>query len=150
MFTCSGGSDYPTRESGKACFSKDMETNEEDGCGMVASVGLCDRVCVAGFCGVNDPPLEYRGSTNVLYVYLKEYDDDKQQSDSELVLKILIPILAFVLMTLVTLILVKKRMTKKLIVASSQADGVYGVDGKDSDDDAKTIETGVDINKVSA
>lgn len=74
MFTCSGESDYPTRESGKACFSKDMETNEADGCGFVASVGPCSRVCVGGFCGANDPPLEYRGTTNVLYVYLKEYE----------------------------------------------------------------------------
>jgi hypothetical protein len=63
MFTCSGGSTYPTRESGKACFSKDMATNEEDGCGFVASAGTCDRVCESGFCGVNDPPLEHRGTT---------------------------------------------------------------------------------------
>jgi len=51
-----------------------MQTNIEDGCGFVAAVGPCDRVCVAGSCGVNEVPLEGHGTTNVLYVYLADYD----------------------------------------------------------------------------
>jgi hypothetical protein len=77
MFTCSGDGRYSTRASGMSCFSSDMEQNERDGCGWVAAVGSCDRVCVGGFCGVHVPPLEYRGSTNVLYVYVKKYDNER-------------------------------------------------------------------------
>ena len=42
MFTCTGQSDFPTAESGKACFSQDMETNVRDGCDWVSAVGPCD------------------------------------------------------------------------------------------------------------
>jgi len=80
MFTCSSNNDYPTFESGKACFSKNMQTNIEDGCDFVAAAGPCDHVCVAGFCGVNEVPLEDHGTTNVLYVYLADYDDTSAAS----------------------------------------------------------------------
>jgi hypothetical protein len=78
MFTCSSnGSDdnaflYPLADMGKSCFSDTMERNEEGGCGYVAAVGPCDRVCLAGFCGANQPPVEGRGTTNVVYVYMAD------------------------------------------------------------------------------
>jgi hypothetical protein len=118
LFACNGGSGYPTRESGKACFSEDMATNERDGCGMVASVGTCDRVCVAGFCGANDPPLESRGTTNVLSIYMREYkgEDDfrkpaqqqqqqqQQTSDATEALKIALPILVALVLAFVAFV----------------------------------------------
>ena len=109
MFTCSGESDYPTRESGKACFSKDMETNEADGCGFVASVGPCSRVCVGGFCGANDPPLEYRGTTNVLYVYMKEYEGTDKSGGANVVLKIVVPIAVLIVLAGCLLIIWKHK-----------------------------------------
>ena len=116
MFTCSGESDYPTRESGKACFSKDMETNKADGCGFVASVGPCSRVCVGGFCGANDPPLEYRGTTNVLYVYLKKYEGAEQRdTNTSLVLGLVIPITALIVLVMSSIVLWKY---KKLNVSN--------------------------------
>jgi len=75
MFTCSGtiGNYYPLEEAGMSCFSKDMETNTKNGCGLVASAGSCDKVCLGGFCGVNQPPVEGHGTTNVVYVYMSDY-----------------------------------------------------------------------------
>jgi hypothetical protein len=149
MFTCSGGSTYPTRESGKACFSKDMETNEEDGCDLVASVGLCDHVCFAGFCGVNDPPLEHRGATNVLYVYMKEYDDGKGQVNSDLILKIGIPV--FVVLTVAALMLWKFSIMRKSGVATSSSSDVAAAGvttGKQ--DDEETVVTGIGSAELAA
>jgi hypothetical protein len=116
MFTCSGESGYPTRASGKSCFSSDMAENERDGCGLVAAVGPCDRVCVGGLCGVNDPPLEDRGTTNVLYVFVKEYDDNMEDEDQTgKVLKIVLPILFAVGMFIfVTWMIWKKKKQAKL------------------------------------
>jgi hypothetical protein len=147
MFACNGGSGYPTRESGKACFSTDMATNERDGCEMVASVGTCDRVCVAGFCGANDPPLENRGTTNVLAIYMKAYngDDDfskqQQKADSDIDLKIALPIVFALLVTFAALILWKGCKTKRAEKAissqkesSTTAESVAAGDGPDDTD----------------
>ena len=112
MFTCSGESDYPTRESGKACFSKDMETNEADGCGFIASVGPCSRVCVGGFCGVNDPPLEHRGTTNVLYVYMKKFEGTEQSdtgTSTNLIIAIVITIAVLIFLFMCSLVIWKHK-----------------------------------------
>ncbi|CAB9530425.1 unknown protein [Seminavis robusta] len=74
LFTCSGESSYPIKASGKSCSSEDMASNEAGGCDFVAAAGECDVVCVGGMCGTNQPFEEGRGSINVLYVYMDEYD----------------------------------------------------------------------------
>jgi hypothetical protein len=139
MFTCSGQSNYPTKESGKACFSKDMEANEQDGCGLVAAVGPCDEVCLGGFCGVNVPPLEGRGTENVLYVYMGDFPSTESKAPNW-GLWIVLPVLSFILVTLIVykLVLMKraKKATKTLFAepAESKDAGVVATEyGTDSD-----------------
>ena len=92
MFTCSGGSEYPTRESGKACYSTDMATSTADGCDLVASVGLCDRMCVGGYCDANYPPELNRTTSNVLYVYMSEYQGSTSASSDKLAIAVAVPV----------------------------------------------------------
>ena len=54
-----------------------MATNIAQGCDFVASTGGCDTVCVGNFCGVNEPPKEGRGSSNVLFVYMSDHSDEE-------------------------------------------------------------------------
>lgn len=112
MFTCSGRDSerYPIEESGKSCFSQDMATNAEDGCDLVAAVGPCDTVCVGGFCGVNQPPLPGRGTTNVMYVYMKEFDEQDGGDDSGL--KVVLPVAVAVVLLLIGAIIFKARANK--------------------------------------
>jgi hypothetical protein len=153
MFTCSGESGYPTRASGKSCFSSDMAENERDGCGLVAAVGPCDRVCVGGLCGVNDPPLEDRGATNVLYVYVKKYDDGTEdENQTSKVLMIVLPIVfAIVVFAFVTWMIWKKKKQNKhatsrsVVVPNSKLsspDGITdaGSDASNGDTALETIE----------
>lgn len=79
LFSCS---DNLTKIADKTCFSEDMNTNTANGCGMVAAVGDCNDVCVGGFCGVNNPPIDGRGITNVIYVHIQEHPvgDDEDGS----------------------------------------------------------------------
>ena len=79
FFSCS---DDLTKITDKTCFSEDMNTNTANGCGMVAAVGDCDNVCVGSFCGVNDPPIDGRGSANVLYVHVQDHPDDEDGSST--------------------------------------------------------------------
>ena len=79
FFSCS---DDITKITDKTCFGEDMITNTANGCGTVAAVGDCDDVCVGNFCGVNDPPVDGRGSTNVLYVHVQDHPDDEDEDDS--------------------------------------------------------------------
>ena len=79
FFSCS---DDLTKITDKICFSEDMNTNTANGCGMVAAVGDCDNVCVGSFCGVNDPPIDGRGSANVLYVHVQVHPDDEDGSST--------------------------------------------------------------------
>jgi hypothetical protein len=150
MFSCSG---YPTRASGKSCFSSDMAENKRDGCGLVAAVGPCDRVCVGGLCGVNDPPLEDRGTTNVLYVYVKEYDDGTEdENQTSKVLKIVLPIVfAIVVFAFVAWMVWKKKnrakqSTSRSVVVTnnklSSPDGITdtGSDASNGDTVLETIE----------
>jgi hypothetical protein len=98
-------------ESGKSCFSKDMETNIRDGCDFVSAVGPCNQVCVGGFCGVNDPPLEGRGTTNVLYIYMSEYSTTTEGEESvsnHLGLKIALPLVSVVAVCAIVLLAVRK------------------------------------------
>jgi preprotein translocase subunit SecG len=108
MFSCTMESLYPTKVSGKSCYSKDMETNIADGCGNVANVGECDRKCVGGLCGVYDPPVEGQGTTNVLYVYMAKY---LTNGASRMALAIILPIVAavFVACLIGLAIFIKKR-----------------------------------------
>jgi len=98
MFTCSGSDSdqYPIEEAGESCFSQDMETNNKDGCGLVAAVGPCDKVCVNGFCGVNQPPLVGRGTINVMHVYVNEFDDQ----DDKIGLKVVLPVIVALILLL--------------------------------------------------
>lgn len=81
-FTCAGASvtdeTYPIHEMGKSCFSEDQETNDDHDCPFFAATGPCVNVCQKDgdmtFCGVNKPPVEGRGTTNVVWVYLPEPD----------------------------------------------------------------------------
>ena len=66
----------------KTCFREDMNTNTANGCGMVAAVGDCDNVCIGSFSGVNDPPIDGRGSANVLYVHVQDHPDVKDGSST--------------------------------------------------------------------
>jgi hypothetical protein len=82
MFSCSGEQDnglFPIHESGKSCFSEDMETAEANGCSLIAAAGPCDEVCVSGLCGVNNPPIENRVTRNVIHVYLSDYTKKRAQ-----------------------------------------------------------------------
>jgi len=109
MFTCSGHQgNYPVAEMGKACFSEDMESSDRDGCGLVAATGSCEQVCVAGFCGINKPPVEGRGTTNVLYVYMG--DPPKDNSDKN-ALKIALPIAIAVLMMVIAVVYFQVKKT---------------------------------------
>ena len=119
MFTCDGQSGYPTTESGKSCFSKDMATNVLDGCDWVSAVGPCNQVCVGGFCGVNDPPLEYRGTTNVLYIYMSEYSTTKDGSNGSLGLKIALPLVSFLAVCAVVLAVLKVKKAKNATTAGN-------------------------------
>ena len=71
-----------------------MATNQEDGCGIMTSVGPCDRVCDAGFCGVNIPAQEERGASNVLMAHMhKDHGIEVDSSDSTTApLKIILPV----------------------------------------------------------
>ena len=82
MFTCNGGSTYPLDESGKSCFHTDMTSNDENGCGAVAATGRCDQVCLSGVCGVNIPPRVGLGTSNILYVYMKDFEGQQQQAET--------------------------------------------------------------------
>ena len=100
MFSCSGGSGYPTHESGKGCFSTDMATNVADGCNLVAAVGMCERMCVGGLCDANYPPELNRTTSNVLYVYMSEYHGSSSASSTSnetLALAIAVPVAVLVL-----------------------------------------------------
>ena len=130
MFTCMGQSDYPTFESGKACFGKDMAMNMQDGCGFVAAVGPCDEVCVGGFCGVNKPPLEGHGSTNVIYIYMSDYPNNK---DKTLGLKIALPILAFILVSIIVYMMWKRENATKTVAQAQGNDA-----GMEKENDVET------------
>jgi len=112
LFTCSGQhEDYPVKEMGKSCFSEDMDTNDKDGCGLVAAVGPCERVCVAGFCGINQPPIEGHGTTNVLYVYMGEASEQEDGSDMKAteVALIVVAVMLFVFLIAAAYFQAKKR-----------------------------------------
>ena len=122
MFSCSNQDnnpeDYPVEEMGKSCFSADMESNNQDGCGLVAAVGTCERVCVAGFCGVNQPPVEGRGTTNVLYIYMGEPPEDNE--GDRLALKIALPIAAAVLLVLIAAVCFQAKKRNKVNKGTSE------------------------------
>jgi hypothetical protein len=141
IFTCFGQSSYPTKESGKACFSKDMATNDQDGCGFVAAVGPCDEVCVGGFCGVNMPPLEGRGTTNVLYIYMGEFPSTESE-DMNLGMLIGLPVLSFVLLSMVVYKLI-------VIKCSKKATKMKFAEPADRKDLAATTENGTDCDAES-
>ena len=140
MFTCDGQSGYPTTESGKACFSPDMETNIRDGCDWVSAVGPCNQVCVGGFCGVNDPPLEHRGTTNVLYIYMREYatTPEDESTTGHLGLKIALPL---VLVLAIGAMIYAVRKMKKTKNATKDENHEYVVKEAES-----TQETGTDVD----
>jgi hypothetical protein len=147
LFTCTGGErsdDYPTFESGKACFSKDMATNIQDGCGFVAAAGPCDEVCVGGFCGVNVPPTEGQGTTNVLYVYMSDFPTTNHEKDNnnKLGLKIALPILSFFLVFAAVYLTKKYTKTYSPKIPfpkhEDEADKETSTD-KDDDQDVETL-----------
>ena len=38
------------------------------------NVGKCSELCLAGICSVDNPPIEGRGTNNVIYVYERQND----------------------------------------------------------------------------
>ena len=129
MFTCDGQSGYPTTEAGKACFSKNMETNIRSGCDWVAAVGPCKQVCVRGFCGINIPPLEHRGTTNVLYIYMSEYSITKGESTG-------LPLVSFFAVCAIVLAVLKVGKDKN---ASRTAENQEHVNGSKSMEETSTV-----------
>jgi hypothetical protein len=82
MFTCSGDQNdglFPLHEWGKSCFSQGMDTASAHGCGFVVAVGACNVVCLLGHCGFSRPPREDRVTTNVIQVYLSDFDWEQEQ-----------------------------------------------------------------------
>jgi len=104
MFSCSGESLYPTKTSGKSCYSLNMETNIAGGCDIVAAVGGCDTTCIGGFCGASEPPLDGLGTSNVLYVYMDEKDIATTSGEADdsvkLIISVVLPIVAAVVLLL--------------------------------------------------
>lgn len=158
MFTCSGQSEYPTLESGKACFSKDMETNKEDGCGWVAAAGPCNQVCVGGFCGANDPPIEERGTTNVLYIYMQDYHAEDEnngindgEDDGSLALKIALPLAALFVVGSAFLAFLKHQNGKAAAKTAEEATsekaevGTESGTGIEEDGDLEDVDTRIEL-----
>jgi hypothetical protein len=146
MFTCDGQSGYPTTESGKSCFSKDMKTNILDGCDFVSAVGPCNQVCVGGFCGVNDPPIEGRGTTNVLYIYMSEYSttmEDEDESVSNLGLKIALPLVAALAICALVLLAARKVKKAKKKAATTEKNDTGSTKETSSSTDIDTAEDSV-------
>lgn len=101
MFSCNGDQDnglFPVHESFKSCFSEGMESREANGCALVAAAGPCNEVCVAGFCGVNNPPIENRVTRNVIHVYLSDYDSSQDSKNLDPAVISVISVLSFVLL----------------------------------------------------
>jgi hypothetical protein len=115
LFTCSHVNNYPISEAGKACFSSNMELSVEGGCGFMATGGSCDEVCVGGFCGINKPPVADLGTTNVLYVYMSDYQDDSSAATNKNLyfLFFLIPVAVAFLLAFAWMIQQKKASSKK-------------------------------------
>ena len=71
----------------------------------------CNTVCADnGMCGVNEPPIEGRGSNNVLYIRMSEYSNDRSLGNHDFSFLVVgVSVLVFMLLFVVTSLSCRKR-----------------------------------------